>query len=234
MLRGVNKQDIFFEDKDYLEFQNKIQKTKKNYLYQLYSYVLMPNHIHLEIKDENKELSQIIHSIATSYAIYFNKKYKRKGHLFENRFLSKNVENTFYMLNLVRYIHQNPVKASICQMEQYKWSSYFDYFENIPTKEKEKITDTEEVFIMFLSSKEQSKFHKSADLLEYEMKSKLTDEEVIYFIKEELGIYNIQEIQRCDKDRRNEIIRKIKKIEGITQKQISRILGLNIKLVRRA
>jgi putative transposase len=246
MLRGVNKQDIFFEDKDYLEFQNIIQKTKKNYLYQLYSYVLMPNHIHLEIKDENKELSQIIHSIATSYAIYFNKKYKRKGHLFENRFLSKNVENTFYMLNLVRYIHQNPVKASICQMEQYKWSSYFDYFENIPTKEKEKITDTEEVFNMFLSSKEQSKekflefnqqifkFHKSADLLEYEMKSKLTDEEVIYFIKEELGIYNIQEIQRCDKDRRNEIIRKIKKIEGITQKQISRILGLNIKLVRRA
>ena len=76
MLRGVNKQDIFFEDKDYLEFQNIIQKTKKNYLYQLYSYVLMPNHIHLEIKDENKELSQIIHSIATSYAIYFNKKYK--------------------------------------------------------------------------------------------------------------------------------------------------------------
>ena len=120
MLRGVNQQDIFFEDKDYLVFQNIIKKTKKVYLYQLYSYVLMPNHIHLEIKDENQQLSQIIHRIATSYAIYFNNKYQRKGHLFENRFRSKSVENTYYILNLVKYIHQNPVKAGICQIEQYK------------------------------------------------------------------------------------------------------------------
>lgn len=105
MLRGINKQDIFFEEKDYLEFQNIIKKTKEDYLYQLYSYVLMPNHIHLEIKDENQKLSQIIHSMATSYAIYFNKKYQRAGHVFENRFQSKNVENSYYILNLVRYIH---------------------------------------------------------------------------------------------------------------------------------
>lgn len=246
MLRGVNKQDIFFEDKDYLEFQNIIQKTKKKYLYQLYSYVLMPNHVHLEIKDQNQKLSQIIHSIATSYAIYFNKKYERKGHLFENRFLSKNVENAYYMLNLVRYIHQNPLKAGICQMEQYKWSSYFDYFKNAPTNEEERITDTEEILTMFLSNKEESikkflefnqqifKFQKNTDLLEYEMKNKLTDEEVIYFLREELGIYNIQEIQKYDKDMRDEIIGKIKKFEGVTQKQISRILGLNIKTIRRA
>lgn len=246
MLRGINQQDIFFEDKDYLEFQNIIKKTKKVYLYQLYSYVLMPNHIHLEIKDQNQNLSQVIQSIATSYAIYFNKKYERKGHLFENRFRSKNVENTYYMLNLVRYIHQNPAKAGICKMEQYRWSSYFDYFNNAPIKEEEKITDTNEVFNMFLSSKEGSKekflefnqqvfkFQKNADLLEYEMKSKLTDEELIYFIREELEIYNIQEIQKYPKDRRDEIIRKIKKFKGVTQKQISRLLGLNVKIIRRA
>ena len=108
MLRGINKQDIFFEEKDYLEFQSIIRRTKKKFLYQLYSYVLMPNHVHLEIKDENQKVSKIIHSIATSYANYFNKKYERKGHLFENRFKSKTVENAYYILNLVRYIHQNP------------------------------------------------------------------------------------------------------------------------------
>lgn len=63
MLRGINKQDIFFDPKDYLEFQSIIRKTKKTFFYQLYSYVLMPNHIHLEIKDENQKLSQIIHSM---------------------------------------------------------------------------------------------------------------------------------------------------------------------------
>ena len=89
----------------------------------------MPNHIHLEIKDEGQNLSQIIHSLTTSYANYFNKKYQRKGHLFENRFQSRNVENPYYILNLVRYIHQNPVKAGISSINKYYWSSYLDYFQ---------------------------------------------------------------------------------------------------------
>ena len=151
MLRGINKQDIFFDDKDYLEFQNIIRKTKKNYLYQLYSYVLMPNHIHLEIKDKNQKISQIIHSIATSYANYFNKKYERIGHVFENRFRSRNVENSYYLLNLVRYIHQNPVKAGISLMERYRWSSYPEYLIKQKTQEEDKIVNTEEILNIFLA-----------------------------------------------------------------------------------
>lgn len=246
MLRGINKQDIFFENKDYLEFQDIIRKSKKTYSYQLYSYVLMPNHVHLEIKDENQKVSQIIHSIATSYANYFNKKYERKGHLFENRFKSKTVENAYYILNLVRYIHQNPLKAGISKMEQYKWSSYMEYFQEEQVKEDDKIVDEKEILDMFLSEKERAKeeffefnkkvfnFQESIELLEYEMKSKLTDEEVIYFIKEELGIYNIQEIQKYSKNKRDKVIRKIKKFKGITQKQVARILGINIRIIQRA
>ena len=129
MLRGINQQDIFIEKQDYLKFQEIIESTKKKFLYKLYSYVFMPNHVHLEIKDENQKLSQIIHSLTTSYANYFNKKYQRKGHLFENRFQSRNVENPYYILNLVRYIHQNPVKAGISSIDKYYWSSYLDYFQ---------------------------------------------------------------------------------------------------------
>lgn len=246
MLRGVNKQDIFFEETDYLEFQDIIRKTKKKFLYQLYSYVLMPNHIHLEIKDENRKLSQIIHSIGTSYANYFNKKYERKGHLFENRFQSKNVENTYYILNLVRYIHQNPLKAGISKMEEYKWSSYIEYFKSEQIKAENKIVDTQELLEIFSNEKEQDrevflkfnekslKFQESTELLEYEMKNKLTDEELIYFIKEELEIYNIQEIQKYDRNYRNEIIQKVRRIKGVTQQQIARVLGINIRLVQRA
>ena len=246
MLRGINKQDIFFDKKDYLEFQNIIKKTKNIFFYQLYSYVLMPNHIHLEVKDENQKLSQIIHSMATSYANYFNKKYKRVGHLFENRFQSKNVENSFYMLNLVRYIHQNPAKAGISKMDRYEWSSYSDYFEKENLKDESKIVDTEEVLLMFSQEKDKAKreflefnrkilkFHDSIELLEYEMRNKLTDEEVIYFIKEELGIYNIQEVQKYNISNRDKIIQEIRKIQGVTQQQIARILGINIRIVQRA
>ncbi len=248
MLRGINKQDIFFEKEDYLKFQDIIRKTKETHLYQLYSYVLMPNHIHLEIKDEGQKISQIIHSIATSYATYFNKKYERKGHVFENRFQSKNVENTVYIFNLVRYIHQNPLKAGIGKMEKYQWSSYFEYFQNQEVEKREKIVDTEEILEIFLPGVDQEqakkefikfndkifKFRESKELLEYEIKNRLTDKEVIYFIKEELGIDNIQEIQKYNMEERNKIIRKVKKFKGISHQQIARILGINIRIIQRA
>ncbi len=248
ILRGINKQDIFFEEKDYLKFQDIIRKTKETYLYQLYSYVLMPNHIHLEIKDKNQKLSQTMHSIETSYANYFNRKYERKGHVFENRFQSKNVENDFYRFNLVRYIHQNPLKAGISKMEQYQWSSYFEYFKNEKIEEKDKIVDVKEILEAFYPDKDSFKakeafmnfnqktfnFQKSKELLEYEMKNKLTDEEVVYFIKEEIGIDNIQEIQKYNKEYRNETIKKIVKIKGITQPQIARVLGITTNIIQKA
>ena len=246
MLRGINKQDIFFEEKDYLEFQSIIRRTKKKFLYQLYSYVLMPNHVHLEIKDENQKLSPIMHSMETSYANYFNKKYERVGHLFENRFESRNVENSCYTLNLVRYIHQNPLKAGISEMDKYRWSSYSEYFKSKEIQEDEKIVDTKEILEMFSPQKTTDnkafldynrknwKFQESTELLEYEMKNRLTDEEVIYFIRQELGIFNIQEIQKYNIDDRDDIIRRITKIKGITQPQIARILGVTVRIIQKA
>ena len=75
ILRGINKQDIFFEDQDYFKFLKILKKTKDLYQYKLYSYVLMPNHIHLEIKDEKNNLSKFMHSMQLAYVSYFNKKY---------------------------------------------------------------------------------------------------------------------------------------------------------------
>ena len=245
MLRGINKQDIFFDEKDYLKFQNIIRKTKEIFLYKLYSYVLMPNHIHIEIKDDTDKISQIIHSMATSYANYFNKKYQRVGHVFESRFESKNVESSYYLLNLVRYIHQNPVKARICEMDKYKWSSYVEYFKSEDIKSNKSIVDKDEVFsIFFVENKIDNKeflefnqkvlkFQDSVELLEYEMRNNLTDEEIIYFIKEKIGIDNIQEIQKYYKKDRDEIIAQIKNIKGVSQKQIARVLGVSIGVVQK-
>ena len=101
MIRGVNKQEIFLDNDDKAVFISLLKKVKEKFDFNIYAYVLMNNHIHLEIKDNENCISKIIHKLTTSYALYFNNKYDRVGHLFQDRFRSNPVENDRYLLNLV-------------------------------------------------------------------------------------------------------------------------------------
>ena len=78
ILRGINKQDVFFDDQDYFKFKKEMKLAKEKYNYKLYSYVLMSNHIHFEIKAEKSQLPKIMQRIQISYISYFNKKYDTK------------------------------------------------------------------------------------------------------------------------------------------------------------
>lgn len=127
ILRGNAKQDIFLDKQDYYKFFREICNTKEKYQYELYAYCLMTNHVHLILYDKNENLSRTLQSLTVSYSSYWNKKYERVGHLFQNRFLSKNVETKEYLKNLCRYVHQNPNKSGIAKMEEYQWSSYQEY-----------------------------------------------------------------------------------------------------------
>ena len=89
ILRGNVKQDIFYDEQDYRKFIKEIKETKEKYQYILYSYCLMPNHVHMVLYDKNESLSKIMQSLEISYSKYFCKKYEKVGHLFQNRFLSK-------------------------------------------------------------------------------------------------------------------------------------------------
>ena len=239
MLRGINKQDIFFDKQDYLKFLKVTEKAKESYKFLLYSYVLMPTHVHLEVKDEKQNLSQFMHSIEISYASYFNHKYNRIGHLFQDKFRSKPVEDEEYEKNLMRYIHQNPQEACISSHQKYRWSSYKEYLHT------PKLVDIEHILKLFsyrkqealekfvLYNKEKIKFKNSSQLLEYEMKSSLTDNELIYFIKEILKIKNIQDIQKYNSELRDKLLKKLRTLNGLTYKQLSRVLGINIRVIQR-
>lgn len=127
ILRGNDKQDIFFDEQDYKKILKEIVNTKEKYKYELYAYCLMTNHVHLVIYDKNDMLSKIIQSLAVTYSAYFSKKYEKTGHLFQNRFLSKEVETSKYLMQVCRYIHQNSLKAKISTVDKYKWSSFKEY-----------------------------------------------------------------------------------------------------------
>ena len=148
ILRGNDKQDLFFEEEDYKKFIKEIKNTKEKYGYELYAYCLMTNHVHLIIYDKNDMLSKIMQSLEVIYSSYFSKKYEKIGHLFQNRFLSKTVEERKYLMQVCRYIHQNPVKAGISKIDNYKWSSYQEY-----TSNKEKLVNTKLILSLFSTDK---------------------------------------------------------------------------------
>lgn len=111
--RGSNKQEIFLEDEDYRFFLNRIKKLNEKYDHSLYAVCLMPNHFHLSIQTRTIPISKIMASLATSYSMYFNKKYNHVGSVFQNRYKSILIQNDSYFLALSRYIYLNPVKADI-------------------------------------------------------------------------------------------------------------------------
>mgnify|MGYP002423880299 CR=1 FL=1 len=234
MLRGVNKQNIFLDNQDRRKFLKEMERVKEKYKYQLYTYCLMPNHVHLLIKEDEYSISKIIHSISTSYSNYFNKKYERVGHLFQDRFASKPVESEEYLISLHRYIHRNPEKAGIEKTELYIWSSYSDYVKNSG------ITDTSVILeilknnnLIFEEYNSQDVLFDSKDILEYEIKKDLTDSEAIEMIKRVCGIDNIMNMEDYNVHIKRKLIDKMKTIDGINNVQISRITGINKRLVER-
>ena len=127
MLRGINKERIFHDRNDYRHFLNILQDCKELVPVTILAYCLMPNHIHLLIKTEDGSLSSAMKRIGIRYAAWFNAKYHRVGHLFQDRFRSEPVETDQYFKTVVRYILQNPIKAGLEPViGAYPWSSYQD------------------------------------------------------------------------------------------------------------
>lgn len=127
--RGVEKRVIFQEPRDYEKFLDTLEKLVKELKFSVFCYVLLPNHFHLSLQTKNHSLSKIIGRLLTSYAVYFNKKNKRVGPLFQDRFKSKLVEKERYFLALSRYIHLNPVSSGMVKDPiDYPYSSFQEIF----------------------------------------------------------------------------------------------------------
>ena len=123
--RGVEQRIIFKEADDYEYFEELMCFYMKSYGITLHNYCLMGNHYHLLIETSTDNLSKFMRQLNMNYAIYFNKKYKRVGHLWQGRFKSWFVTDEAYLYTLMLYIEQNPLKAKMVKnLEEYPYSSY--------------------------------------------------------------------------------------------------------------
>lgn len=235
LLRGIDKRDIFLDNKDKEKFIEYLIRAKEKGNFKLYAYCLMDNHVHLLIK-EGEEIGTSIKRIAVGYVGWHNKKYERTGHLFQNRFRSEVVETETYLLTVLRYIYQNPVKAGIAKSPgQYPWSTYNQQinaylnkqsvFSSLDSKFIKKYFFTKTEFINFINAV------NDYECLEYKNVIKYNQDSFRKIINKK---YNIENLINLPEVERNAIIDKIYKELGISIRQLSKALGVGKFIVEKA
>jgi REP element-mobilizing transposase RayT len=234
VLRGINKQRIFEDEQDYRKFLEIIKSTQDKSGYLVYAYCLMSNHIHLLIKEGTESLGNTFRRIGASFVYWYNWKYNRRGHLFQDRYKSEPVETDSYFLTVLRYIHQNPIKAGIVrEIAQYLWSSYQEY------TTKQEICNTTFALKMFSEDYQEAlelwqKFNHTENndqCLEYDDGTRLNDLEATELIQEITGVTIPAEIQRYEKQKRNRVIKKLKE-QGLPIRQLARLTGISYGVIR--
>ena len=128
ILRGNGRQNIFFAAADRDKWQDILQKGLGRYGHRIHAYCWMTNHIHMAVQASNQPLANFMGYSASSYARFINRVNRRPGHLFERRYRAILINSDEYLLELVRYIHLNPVRAHMVEQPgNYHWSSHGAY-----------------------------------------------------------------------------------------------------------
>lgn len=246
MLRGINRQDIFEDDGDYLQFIASMQGLIDRFdddgnrlppLCSMFAYCLMSNHVHLLMREKEESVSQTIKRLGVTYAHYYNRKYDRNGHLFQDRFRSEPVNDMAYFVTLMRYIHQNPVKACIVDnVDDYPWSSWSEYVQ--PQIATSPICSVQTVLRRF-SLEELTKLISSPPpddpgILDIDSEEPLgvSDDELCRLLSEHFGITTPIALQQCEKSVRNDVLSALLSYGG-SIRQLSRMTGVSYGIIQR-
>jgi len=128
IVRGIEQRNIFFDDVDRRFFLSRFSKLLEELKIDCLAWALLPNHFHLLLRPKQTKLATFMRRLLTSYAIYFNLRNSRSGHLFQNRYKSIVCQSDPYLLELIRYIHLNPFRAGLVrgvnELDNYPWSGH--------------------------------------------------------------------------------------------------------------
>lgn len=225
VIRGNNRQILFEENEDYDSFLRMIRNCIKKYEVTVIAYVLMSNHVHLIIKDNNDNMSSFMKSVELRYARYFNKKYERVGALFQGRFFNIPIMNEIQLHNTVAYIIRNPERAGISDFRSYKWSSFHEYKSG-----QTLVTDT------YYFNKIMDNIFEYIDTVSVckeKEKYKISDSEAKKIIRKLTGEESGTVIQKYDKAKRDSVIRELKN-RRMSIRQIERLTGIGKGIIQRA
>jgi len=226
VVKGINSQLLFEEAKDYLKYLEILNLHKEECNFELYAYCLMSNHVHLLIRPKDASLELIFRKINTSYANWFNMKYRRSGPLQDGRYYSEPVNTLDYLLSALRYIHKNPLKAKLEESigSKYPWNSYQSYI-----NQNESLVDTEIILSEFYSIDDFIDFHSLSSGNSFldinTIKRRIPDDVAMDMIKQICSVNFPTDVSKFSLlDRRNSIISLYE--NGISARQINRLTGI--------
>ena len=244
--RGVGRQIIFECDEDRLGFLKAINRCFNEGGCTVYAWCLMSNHVHLLVKAPIEVLSAALARALSIYAIGFNSKYERVGHLFQDRFSSEPVNDDAYLLTVIRYIHQNPVKAGLSKIDGYPWSSYNEYIgwnshaKSISAPGFTGLCEISFPLAIFGGIDAFKRFHAAGsndsclDVRSGRSATKpMPDELAIRMAREALGPVRLQDVKALEPYERNCALLKLRHA-GLTVRQIERLTGIGRGIIQRA
>jgi REP element-mobilizing transposase RayT len=237
ILRSVNQHIIFEEDSDYQKFLFTLSDCKKKYDIQIYAYCLMDNHIHLLISASQEQLPSFFQSLGTKFVRWYNNKYSRTGHLFQDRFYSVAIENDSAFLSALVYIHNNPVKANISRYpSEYRWSSFNAYYgaKNplIDVDFAYSVAGTKESLLHFFAKDYNASDNEIFIDDHREPTHFYTDEKALCIFKSLTALSSTSDVISLNKPKRNEYVRILRE-KGLTVKQVARLMDISETTVKR-
>lgn len=233
MLRGINKQQIFYDEDDRDYFLETLKRYKYISGFKLYAYCFMGNHVHLLIGEGKESLSETFKRIGSSFVYRYNLKYERSGHLFQDRFKSEPVESDRYFITVLRYILRNPVAAGLCSsVSEYKYSSAGEYLLG-----KSGITDTayaNELFgdglEMYINAQNDDEcLDVDSDRSSFK---KCTDPDAVRLISKEFGTLTPHVGRIGERRSLGRSFRSLKDA-GVSVRQLSRLTGISKSIIER-
>ncbi len=209
ILRSINQHIIFEEDADYQKFLFILSDSKTKHDIDIFAYCLMDNHVHILLHALPDDLPSFFRSIGSSFVHWYNSKYSRTGHLFQGRYFSVTIDSTRSYINVLNYIHNNPVKANMCRCpSEYRWSSFNAFYgQNNPLLNVSfsyDVAGSKETLLRYFANDNNTDFEGVSDYPP--VKHFFTDEQALEIFRKITGLNSTSETATLNKPKRNEYV----------------------------
>ena len=229
VLRGFNRQKIFFDNADRKAFIERLKRFKDEGGHNIFAYTLIESSAHIIVKQGNDSVSRFMQKLQTSFVYYYNKKYNRAGAVFQDRYNSEPLESEFNVICAMRYINQTIANDYEDHMDSPLWTSYNAFLNDdkyiIDIDLLSKSLKNKDHYFKFMNMIESHKFMEPT-------LPNISDGRVYIEISQRLKPYNVESLKELSKKDQKNVLANILKIDGVGLRQLSRVAEVGLTVVR--